>query len=392
MEKLETEKDIIKNNLISTIKLIEDNDYYFFYFSPDPDAIGSSMALALYLASINKKCFILLPEQLDKNLNFISDIANYNKIKFISNKEEAEKLLHKSPVIIISDTPTHYLLPFFDVLDKKFHIRDNYPNIIEIDHHFKGDSEQISHNSLTFYINCNSACEIIAEFLAYMSITKTNTMDWDKYFPRNIILCLLVGICFDTQFGKFIHNQEYFDKWFNPLSERLKQQTWNNERYLSSSRHVFEAINRMSDEKNRILNKITSKTFVLANIGLLLMPPVNKYQSLSEKNDSTCVFSKLIQDISNIIPEISGKVGIFCYFDEIASMYYIKMRRSSTYSIYDLRSFESVLSSIFKGDFIGGGGHEGATSFRVSNIERYDFTVKINEFHKKVVKIINQQE
>ncbi len=388
MEKKETPEENIKLNLSKLLSCIENNCCFLFYFSPDPDAIGASLAMSLYLRSINKKSAMLIPDGMDKNLNFLNEIAIYNGIDILTSKDTLFNFLLNKPIIIIPDTPTHYLLPYFDELSDYFSIVENKENVIEVDHHFKGDSEQIFTESLTFFINCNSVCEIIAEFLSYISCENLKSIDYDVYFPRNIILSLLVGICFDTQFGKFIHNQEVFDKWFTPLSNRLTKITWNNELYLSSSRHIFDTINQMSEEKNKVLNQLSSKTFIYNKTGLLLMPYTEKYKSLSDRGDSTCVFSKLITDISNIIPELSGYVGIFAYFDTISLNYFIKIRRSQVYSGYDLRNIEDLLKECFGNDFLGGGGHEGAVSFRISAIERYDFTVKINHLHKKISKLI----
>jgi hypothetical protein len=40
-----------------------------------------------------------------------------------------------------------------------------------------------------------------------------------------------------------------------------------------------------------------------------------------------------------------------------------------------------MLKHIFHHDFLGGGGHEGATSFRVSNMPREDYIKKLEKFH-----------
>ncbi|HOV12903.1 MAG TPA: hypothetical protein PK771_01360 [Spirochaetota bacterium] len=386
IKKQENTMEDIKINIFKIQEIIESHDNFFFYFSPDPDAVGVSIAFALYLRHMHKESAIYLPEGFDPNLDFLFDIASYNKIKIIKEFDKVLKHLKEyKPLFVTCDTATHFLLPHFNEINQ---IREKLcPKIsVELDHHFGGDSEIIFENSITLFSKSNSSCEILAEFIE--TVGKNKFEHIDKMFPRNIVLSLLIGICFDTQFGKFVVDQNNYDKWFAFLSERLKEITYSNPKYLNSGTKVFEAINKMNETKLQILEDLVKKTRVLKNIGLLIIPPIGIYDSLAPSGDSTCILSKIVSDLSNLIPEFSGKIGILAYFDDVSRIYFLKIRRSYAYKDFDLREFESILTEIFGKEYMGGGGHAGATSFRLNYMERSEFIDKIEEFHIKVSKII----
>ena len=335
---------------------------------------------------MNKEVAIYLPEGFDPNLDFLFDIASYNKIKIIKDLDSVLKYLKKSkPLFITCDTATHFLLPHFKEINE---IKTSLcpKDSIELDHHFGGDSEIIFDGSTTLFFKSNSSCEILAEFIE--TVGNSQSKDLDKMFPRNIVLSLLIGICFDTQFVKFVVDEDIYKKWFNFLSDRLKEITYSNPKYLDSGTKVFEAINKMNETKSQILEDLVKKSRVLKDIGLLIIPPIGIYDSLAPSGDSTCILSKIVSDLSNLIPEFGGKIGILAYFDDVSNIYFLKIRRSYTYKNYDLRDFEAVLTEIFGDSYIGGGGHAGATSFRLSYMEREVFTEKIEEFHILTSKIV----
>lgn len=394
-----SDEDFIKNaNKINEI--IKSQKNFLFYFSPDPDAVGTSVALALYIRLLNKQCTIFLPDGFDKNLDFLFDIAVYNNINVAQDLDKIKDIIENQNGVIIScDTPTHFLLPNYneilDLVDNK-----SQQTHIEIDHHFGGDSEQTFKNAVTLFSKTNSCCEIIAEFFTIIGFDvkdispeyiekikqkEITDIDLDRYFPRNIVLSLLVGICFDTQFGKFVTNKGTYDKWFTILSKRLQDLTWGDARKISTASMVFDTINHMNDAKKRSLEKFEKKIITGKGIGLLIMPKVDKYESLSKSKDSTCVFCKLVGDFSNLVPDVAGAIGIFTFYDTAYQLYYVKIRRSAQFKEYDLRQIEALFNEIFKAYFLGGGGHEGASSFRVADIGRSKYVKKIKQLYKKLI-------
>ena len=371
MKKIESDFSEFQRNIESVNLLIKKYSNFFFYFSPDPDAVGLSIAMSLYLKNLEKDCYIFVPEGFDANLNFMFRMAEFNNIHIIHDMESVCRILSvKSPMFIISDTATRFLLPFFDKINE---CKEKYcpEESIEIDHHFGGDSEKIYDNSVTMFYKANSCCEILAE---YLNAVERNM---NLKFPRNIVLCLLVGICFDTQFGKFVANKELYEKWFDFLSDRLTRLTWENNLF-SDSKQVFVEITKMSENKIKVINDLLGITEVKNNIGLLIVPDVKMEESLSKTGDSTCILSKIVHDLTDRLTEFSGNIGIMAFYDNIQQLFFVKARRSMTYNAYDLRNLEKYLVKSFGDAFQGGGGHPGAVSFRVKGI------ITRNEFVKKL--------
>ena len=390
IKKVKNSEEEFYSNIKDIQNIIENNNTFLFYFSYDPDAIGASIAISLFLKRNNKESYIYLPETIDPNLYFLTKILSYNSIKIIKNINKLNQLINKKkPVIITCDTPTHYLLPDFDNIDtlyKKLKLKDT----IEIDHHFGGDSEQIFKDSTILFREANSTCEIVANLFEIIGKDKKGNLDLEISFPRNTILCLLVGICFDTQMGKFITNKRIYNKWIDFLSNRLEWLTWGNPKNLNNANKVFETINKMNSNRKRVIKNLVKKTSIVNKVGLLIIPKHDKYKSLCEKNDPSCIFVKIIPDITNKATEYSGAIGIVTFYDTILNIYYIKIRRAQKFKKYDLRNTQHFLKNIFKDAYIGGGGHEGATSYRIANIEKDDFVEKVKKFHKKLSSTIEE--
>ncbi|MBN2545373.1 MAG: hypothetical protein JXB50_06230 [Spirochaetes bacterium] len=371
-------------NVYKFISDINDNSDFLFYFSPDPDAIGASIALSLYLSRKSKNSTIFLPDIINPNLDFLLKIAVYNNIYIISDLEEMLKLINNKNITVITcDTPSHYLLPDYCQLKKNFH-KNNNICFIEIDHHFSGDSEKIFKNSLCLFKKSNSTSEIVAE--VFEMIGRYN--DYDNYidlmFPRNIVLSLLVGICFDTHFGKFVIDANMFEKWFELLSHRLVNLTWGNKKYIQTAEEVFNKINQISLSKKKVINKLLNDMVVINSIGLLILPEYNKYDSLSDDGDPTCILYKIIPDLTNMSAERSKKIGIVAYYDDSLDLFLIKIRRSSMFNSFDIRKIDKLLKKIFKKNFLGGGGHEGATSFKIKKMERSQFIDDLKTFQNQL--------
>ncbi len=151
---------------------------------------------------------------------------------------------------------------------------------------------------------------------------------------------------------------------------------------------VFDTINKISKNKRKIIIKMVKTTTIINKVGLLIIPPYNKYESLDKNGDPTCVLAKIIPDLANKVPEYSGAIGIVAFHDTVFDLYYTKVRRSSKFKKYDLRNCETILKRIFSDKYIGGGGHTGATSFRVKKMDREEFIKKMNNFHKELAAII----
>ena len=62
-------------------------------------------------------------------------------------------------------------------------------------------------------------------------------------------------------------------------------------------------------------------------------------------------------------------------------------RRAIKFSSIDLRSTESILKELFGEQYMGGGGHAGAVSFRIQKMDEKEFLTRI----EKIFEYFNQR-
>ena len=94
-----------------------------------------------------------------------------------------------------------------------------------------------------------------------------------------------------------------------------------------------------------------------------------------------CPAKKVRGFLLNTVPEYSGKVGIVYFHGqnvEGKDCIFMKVRRAVDYSGFDLRESEVKIKELFPSDeYMGGGGHPGAVSFRVQPINESDFKSRL---------------
>ena len=367
--------------------LIDKRDNFFFYFSPDFDSVCSGLSFVLYLKRIKKNTLIYFPLEKDESYDFLLKIADYNHVLVISDLNELKtELESKEYVFVILDTPNKKLLPNFDVINAVF---DSYKQkeSIEMDHHFGNDSEIVYPDSVSLFKYANSCCDIIADFFWECGTqAAANFIDMDEYFPRNIVLTLLTGICSDTQLGKFCPIADERN-WFEILTERLNQLTWEESGNFRTPAEIFDVITKKNKAKSIVIEKIMKTSKFQNGLGLLIFPNVGKTDNLLTEPNLFCSLEDVSDDLVNLLPEKAGKVGIFVYFDSKKEKYMVKIRRSAAFHDLDLRQLDVLLIDLFDDDFCGGGGHPGAVSFRVSPRIKYEnFVGKINTLFHSVLK------
>ena len=69
-----------KQSLGEAIQLLRSRRSFFFSGFPDADALGTMLALGLYLRLLGKKATLFFPSPLKANLQFMKDIIQYNNI------------------------------------------------------------------------------------------------------------------------------------------------------------------------------------------------------------------------------------------------------------------------------------------------------------------------
>ena len=200
-EKKPLDGNIWRDNLRDALDVIESSESFLFSGDIDPDSVGSMLSLSLYLKQLDKKVFLILPEYLGENLDFFEKIILYNSIRILRNQEEVEAVKDEIETVIFCDTANTKLVPFYPFISES--ILSKKPKVIEIDHHFGADSEELTDYGIKLFRNANANTEIIGTILE--TLYNEHPEGPNPLSQRNIILGLITGMLGDTVGGKVIH-------------------------------------------------------------------------------------------------------------------------------------------------------------------------------------------
>jgi nanoRNase/pAp phosphatase (c-di-AMP/oligoRNAs hydrolase) len=387
-------------NLDRAVSLIVEKENFLFSGDIDPDSVGSMVSLALFLRLMDKQAAVILPNGLNDNLSYLTNILNHNSIQILKTENEIKSLRNKVDTVIICDTANTKLIPFSSVLFEEFFVRN--VQVIEIDHHFGADSESVTESGIKLFREANATTEIIGELL--QSLARKFPETGDPFGQRNILIGLITGLMGDTDGGKAISFRKEFDYWMRKLGGGLTENTrWRktkNGRLGDSKNSKFETPEKIREyldfltlQQEEYLSILTDRIDKQNGLGFL-----NLMDSAYEKVESICKpddlgwFADILGFLLNRIPEKTGKVGMVCYNGKNAEgkdCVFIKLRRSTKYDGFDLREVEDSIKNAFGSYYMGGGGHSGAASFRVASHDEKDFFLKFQpvlDFIKSSVK------
>lgn len=278
------------------------------HYNPDPDAYGSSCAMALFLKSLKKKVICLNETELRTGLDFIPGT------KKIVNKIPSNYL--KYDLLVACDCGDIGRLG--DSFKESLAL---HPNILNIDHHFS--------NSRFGKINivkdkASSTCEVLYDILA---LTK-------KKISKEVANCLLSGIYGDT--GSF-HYSNTSQHVFQIASNLVKLGA--DPAFISSNMY-----------ERRSLSSVQLIGYALTN--LKFHGPIA--ESVLTAQDFA-QFKASSQDTEGLVEEIRSidGVDISVMIRQDQNLWKVSMR--SKKSKYDL----SKVAAKF-----GGGGHKAAAAFR----------------------------
>ncbi len=378
-----------ETNLSQAIDLINSSSSFLFSGDIDPDSVGSMLSLSLYLNQLDKKVFIIIPEPLGDNLDFFEKIIQYNSIGLLRNPKEIAAVKDEIEAVIFCDTANTKLVPYYsyiaeDILSKK-------PNVIEIDHHFGADSEELTEYGTKLFRNANANTEIIGDILE--TLYNENPERPNPFSQRNIILGLITGMLGDTVGGKVIHYKEDYDRWMEKLGKQLKIITrWrdsaDNKRAedckdskFGDPKQILDYLNKLTEDQESCLNLLNSRIESKGNMGFLNLLP-----STYEEVHGTCQpfesdwFVDIMGLLLNSVPEKSGHAGVIIFEGKNAEgedCVFIKIRRAVEFSGVDLRTAEGKIKELFGDLYMGGGGHSGAVSFRIHRLEEKELLEKL---------------
>ena len=379
--------NVWKDNLRDAINIINTSESFLFSGDIDPDSVGSMLSLSLYLNLIEKKVFLILPQKLGENLDFFEKIIKYNGITILRNKEQIENIKDEVETVIFCDTANTKLLPYYSYLAKNILVRK--PKIIEIDHHFGADSEELTKYGIKLFRKANANTEIIGKIL--LTYHEEYPKGPDPFGQRNIILGLMTGMLGDTVGGKVIPFQEDYDYWMEMLEKSLKNITrwreFDNERNkdnknskFGAPKQILEYLNRLTEEQEACLNFLNKRIELKGQIGFLnLLRSTQKEVKDTFKTFDSYWFADVLNFILNSVPEKTGCAGMVVFEGKNTDgedCFFIKLRRAVKFSGMDLRSAEVHLKEIFGNFYMGGGGHAGAVSFRIHIMDEKEFLTR----------------
>lgn len=171
-----------KNSFAEFRKLINrsSNIIIITHWSPDGDAMGSSLALWLFLQKLGKKARVIVPNDYPEFLHWMP--GNNKVLNFMENEKKATKELAAADLIFTLDFNSYKRLEKLgQVLETT-----TAPKVL-VDHHRQPDD----YASYYFYdIEACSTCELVYDFI--VGLGKKTLID------KKIASCLYTGFMTDT--------------------------------------------------------------------------------------------------------------------------------------------------------------------------------------------------
>ncbi len=375
-----------RENRDRAIARFRQNRHFLFSAYPDADALGTMLALALYLRLLDKKATLLFPGPLKANLQFMKDIIRYNHITVVEDAAELASLQDEVDTVVFCDTAHAHLVPLFSTVQDCF-LNRGVPSI-EIDHHFGTDSAAITGQGVHLFRKANASTEIAAELLQGLHRLQPDLPS--PFEQRNIVISLLMGMLTDTFGGRAVPLQEDYDYWSRLLGESLKEGTQpvkessagnGQNKLFRSPQEILTHLNRLSPEQEQYVAALKQRIVRHRGVGELNLLD-SALTGLSDEliQSGHAEFFQIWNAMANIVPQAGGKVGLF-YFNGANAKgrpcLFLKIRWAFGFDEYDLRETEPVLKAVFENHYLGGGGHARAVSFRIHPMGEPEFRSKV---------------
>ena len=378
-----------RDNRDRALAVFREKRHFLFSAYPDADALGTMLALALYLRLMDKKATLFLPSPVKNHLQFMKEIIQYNDITVIEDEAGLASLQNEVDTVIFCDTANARLVSLFSAIQKHFLSRE--VSTIEIDHHFGNDSAAIAESGIHLFRPANACTEIAAELLQHMHQLHPDLPA--PFEQRNIVVSLLMGLLTDTFGGQAVPLPKDYDHWHRLLGEKLAEETLagpagtkkNGEQLLfRRPQEIQDHLNQLNAGQKQCVEELKTRIVRHGGIGELnLLDSSLKQLSPGTGKNGNGDFFQLWNTMANVVPQVGGKVGLF-YFNgtnaEWRDCIFLKIRRAFGFDRYDLRDAEPALKTAFGEHYLGGGGHAGAVSFRIHPVSDEEFRSRVIGF------------
>ena len=345
--------------------------------NPDEDCISSMIAMGLMLNKFSKTVYLLIPEKINENFQYLLNICRYNSIELHHNEEA---LPCEISTVFFMDTPKPEMREIFsgskDVYNNKEILK------IEIDHHLEADSTYIGEKDYCYVDEASSASELVG-MLAFKLKNREdiiNSFNIQDLFSRNFVLAVLTGIIGDSKMGKYLKTRR--EKWFyrlfsNMFNEMLTNKTHKNSGNFSTMNEVFTELQHMSIHEDECFTMMMKqKVNISPKIGsVVVTQEVIKQMRVLFDHDTIVTVARYAADS---LAEYSKVLSLVAYYDDKkdSDLIQFRVRRSHSYRALDLRNILETFG------IKNGGGHPGAIGFRLPAAEIPD----LNEYVEVLVK------
>lgn len=296
-------KILIFNSIINLFKTYK-KVVIVSHVNPDGDAIGSSLALYLYLKKLGSDVHVIVPNDYPSFLSwmpYIQDVLIYDK-----NVDEANKIMSEAELFCYLDFNTQSRT---GVMHNDLCRYNSTPKIL-IDHHIGADISQ--------FVACfseteiSSTSEMIAEFIKYQG--------FDNYLDDDIATNIIVGMITDT--GTFSHS--IFKNTFSIFGDILSSTTVN---YKKIHQNIY---NTSTENRLRLLG-------FLINDRMTILEDYNTAIIYASKSDLER-FNYQVGDTEGVVnyPLTIGNIKMSVLFTEKQDVIRLSLRSKDDFSVNDM--------------------------------------------------------
>ena len=296
-------KILIFNSIINLFKTYK-KVVIVSHVNPDGDAIGSSLALYLYLKKLGSDVHVIVPNDYPSFLSwmpYIQDVLIYDK-----NVDVANRIMSDAELFCYLDfnTPSRTGVMHNDLC------RYNSTPKVLIDHHIGADTSQ--------FVACfseteiSSTSEMIAEFIKYQG--------FDNYLDDDIATNIIVGMITDT--GTFSHS--IFKNTFSIFGDILSSTTVN---YKRIHQNIY---NTSTENRLRLLG-------FLINDRMTILEDYNTAIIYASKSDLER-FNYQVGDTEGVVnyPLTIGNIKMSVLFTEKQDVIRLSLRSKDDFSVNDM--------------------------------------------------------
>lgn len=296
-------KILIFNSIINLFKTYK-KVVIVSHVNPDGDAVGSSLALYLYLKKLGSDVHVIVPNDYPSFLSwmpYIQDVLIYDK-----NVDESNKIMSEAELFCYLDFNTQSRT---GVMHNDLCRYNSTPKVL-IDHHIGADTSQ--------FVACfseteiSSTSEMIAEFIKYQG--------FDNYLDDNIATNIIVGMITDT--GTFSHS--IFKNTFSIFGDILSSTTVN---YKKIHQNIY---NTSTENRLRLLG-------FLINDRMTILEDYNTAIIYASKSDLER-FNYQVGDTEGVVnyPLTIGNIKMSVLFTEKQDVIRLSLRSKDDFSVNDM--------------------------------------------------------